>query len=218
MSPQRGQFPPGRSTTIHQWVKIHSPSFSHPPRPFPLGRGASRPLSSRVQAARRFACFSCPPDGERGVVPRASRVRFASILARSVLGLRPALRVRLPVEPLTPFPLRTASRTRTAGRGAVFSEPVRPRAVREASERLAGPYAVAQRMPPVPRLVRGMASRHYPPPPHPWGGSLAIEQETARPAGLRLDGSARKGRLRLLARPARLKGQRLRTNIQRIFI
>ena len=35
-------------------------TLSHPPRPFPLGRGASRPLSSGVQAARRFACFSCP--------------------------------------------------------------------------------------------------------------------------------------------------------------
>ena len=39
--------------------------------------------------------------------------------------------------------------------------------------------------------------------PHPWGGLLTIELNTARPAGLRLDGAVRKGRLRLLARPAR---------------
>lgn len=26
-----------------------------------------------------------------------------------------------------------------------------------------------------PAVVRGMASRHYPPPPHPWGGLLAHE-------------------------------------------
>lgn len=46
--------------------------------------------------------------------------------------------MRLPVEPLTPFPLQTASRTRTAGRGAVFSGSARPRAVLAAFVALAG--------------------------------------------------------------------------------
>ncbi|MBO2007069.1 hypothetical protein J4732_15275 [Serratia marcescens] len=49
--------------------------------PLPAGK-ASRPLSSGVQAARRFACFSCPLPVSVGR-SRASRVRFALRVAVS---------------------------------------------------------------------------------------------------------------------------------------
>lgn len=173
----------GHGLSAEQAHQVRHPLPSPPP--LPAGKGSESP--SVVKGAGRAALrlLLLHPDGERGVVPRASRVRFASILTRSVLGLRPALRVRLPVEPLTPFPLQTASRTRIAGRSAAFSGSARPRVTRAALATLAGLLcALAQRMSSVPRLVRGMASRHYPPPPHPWGGLLAIGQETARPACL----------------------------------
>lgn len=38
-------------------------TLSHPPRPFPLGRGASRPLSSGLQGIRPAAFFPAPHDG-----------------------------------------------------------------------------------------------------------------------------------------------------------
>ena len=47
-----------------------------------------------------------PLSREALVVPAASRVRCAVILTRSVLGLRPVLRVRPPVTPLTRFSLQ----------------------------------------------------------------------------------------------------------------
>ena len=71
-------------------------TLSHPPRPVPLGRGASRPLSSGVQAARRFACFSCPLpvsvgsfQGHQGFAsPRSSPVRCSGFALRSACGFR----------------------------------------------------------------------------------------------------------------------------------
>lgn len=104
MSPQRGQFPPSRHTTIYEWVKIHSASFSHPPRPFPLGRGASRPLSSGVQATRRFACFSCPLPVSVGSFQRGQGFALPSGVARVLaFGCGPR---QPPLRPLTPFPLQ----------------------------------------------------------------------------------------------------------------
>jgi hypothetical protein len=88
-----------------------------PPPPAPSRWEGERVTLCRQEYRPRGASLAspAPPYGERGVVPRVSMVRFASILTRSVLGLRPALRMRLPVKPLTPFPLQTASRTRIAG-------------------------------------------------------------------------------------------------------
>lgn len=80
----------------------------HPsPRPSrPGGKGASRPLSSGVQPAGRFASLTAPQTRglgrSKGIKGRAYG---PEILTRSVLALRAALRVRLPVSPLTPFPL-----------------------------------------------------------------------------------------------------------------
>lgn len=80
----------------------------HPsPRPSrPGGKGASRPLSSGVQPAGRFASLTAPQTRglgrSKGIKGRACG---PEILTRSVLALRAALRVRLPVSPLTPFPL-----------------------------------------------------------------------------------------------------------------
>ena len=81
----------------------------HPsPRPSrPGGKGASRPLSSGVQPAGRFASLTAPQTRglgrSKGIKGRACG---PEILTRSVLALRAALRVRLPVSPLTPFPLQ----------------------------------------------------------------------------------------------------------------
>ena len=84
--------------------KIHSPSFSHPPRPFPLGRGASRPLSSGVQATRRFACFSCPLPVSVGSFQRGQGFALPSGVARVLaFGCGPR---QPPLRPLTPFPLQ----------------------------------------------------------------------------------------------------------------
>jgi len=73
--------PPGQ----HVEQPLRCATLSHPPRPFPLGRGASRPLSSRVQAARRFACFSCPLPVSVGAFQGgqgfASPSRVARVLA-----------------------------------------------------------------------------------------------------------------------------------------
>lgn len=80
----------------------------HPsPRPSrPGGKGASRPLSSGVQPAGRFASLTAPQTRGLG---RSNGIKGRAcgpeILTRSVLALRAALRVRLPVSPLTPFPL-----------------------------------------------------------------------------------------------------------------
>lgn len=74
------------------------------PPPLPYGKGSESPSVGRGQTAPRFACVSSPLPQASG---RCKGIKGA-ILTRSVLGLRPALRVRLPVEPLTPFPLRRA--------------------------------------------------------------------------------------------------------------
>ena len=96
------------------------------PPPLPAGKGSESPSVVRGAGRAALRLLLLPPAGERGVVPRASRVRFASILTRSVLGLRPALRMRLPVEPLTPFPLQQPpDQMRATGRDAIFWASVR---------------------------------------------------------------------------------------------
>ena len=79
---------------------------THPPALPASGKGASRPLSSGVQPAGRFASLTAPQTRglgrSKGIKGRACG---PEILTRSVLALRAALRVRLPVSPLTPFPL-----------------------------------------------------------------------------------------------------------------
>ena len=95
---RRKVFKKGQATACDLNKPPWCATLSHPPRPFPLGRGASRPLSSGVQAARRFACFSCPLPGQRWDVPRASRVRFA-------LRGGPCPRLRLRAAPATPTAL-----------------------------------------------------------------------------------------------------------------
>ena len=105
--PKGGRWPPGRATTARASNKHpRCTTLSHPPPPLPAGKGSESPSVVRGAGRAALRLLLLPPAGERGVVPRASRVRFASILTRSVLGLRPALRMRLPVEPLTPFPLQ----------------------------------------------------------------------------------------------------------------
>lgn len=90
----------------------------HPsPRPSrPGGKGASRPLSSGVQPAGRFASLTAPQTRglgrSKGIKGRACG---PEILTRSVLALRAALRVRLPVSPLTPFPLENRAAQTQAG-------------------------------------------------------------------------------------------------------
>ena len=95
--PKGGRWPPRRATTARASNKhARYATLSHPPRPFPLGRGASRPLSSGVQAARRFACFSCPLpvsvgsfQGHQGFAsPRSSPVRYSGFALRSACGFR----------------------------------------------------------------------------------------------------------------------------------
>ncbi len=62
-------------------------TLSHPPRPFPLGRGASRPLSSRVQGGRPAALKPPTPMTRASIVPAASRAGLRpEILTRSVLA------------------------------------------------------------------------------------------------------------------------------------
>ena len=78
-------------------------TLSHPPRPFPLGRGASRPLSSGVQAARRFACFSCPLPVSVGAFQGRQGFASPSGVARVLaFGCGPR---QPPLRPLTPSPL-----------------------------------------------------------------------------------------------------------------
>lgn len=102
------------------------PSDTPIPPPLPAGKGNESPSVGRGAGRAALRLLLLPPAGERGVVPRASRVRFASILTRSVLGLRPALRMRLPVEPLTPFPLQQPpDQMRATGRDAIFWASVR---------------------------------------------------------------------------------------------
>jgi len=79
-------------------------TLSHPPRPFPLGRGASRPLSSGEQAARRFACFSCPLPVSVGAFQGRQGFASPSGVARVLaFGCGPR---QPPLRPLTPFPLK----------------------------------------------------------------------------------------------------------------
>ena len=90
-------------------------TLSHPPRPFPLGRGASRPLSSGVQAARRFACFSCPPSLRLGPFQVRQGPGFALSIPARVLAFgcgprQPGFR------PLTHFPLKNREPRRIEGR------------------------------------------------------------------------------------------------------
>lgn len=59
-----------------------------PPRPSPA-RGASRPLSSGVQAAGRFASFDCPPDWRLWPFQWHQGYGFAHVLTRSVLRAAP---------------------------------------------------------------------------------------------------------------------------------
>ncbi len=88
-----------------------------PPRPSPA-RGASRPLSSGVQAAGRFASFDCPPDWRLGPFQWHQGCGFAHVLTRSVLAVPAALRVRPPGVPLTPLPLENRG---SAGQIARFA-------------------------------------------------------------------------------------------------
>ena len=102
--PPKGAVSPWSPYNNPPVVKIHSPSFSHPPRPFPLGRGASRPLSSGVQATRRFACFSCPLPVSVGSFQRGQGFALPSGVARVLaFGCGPR---QPPLRPLTPFPLQ----------------------------------------------------------------------------------------------------------------
>ncbi|EBK6840264.1 hypothetical protein DQ661_25310, partial [Salmonella enterica] len=74
------------------------------------------PLSSGVQPAGRFASLTAPQTRglgrSKGIKGRACG---PEILTRSVLALRAALRVRLPVSPLTPFPLENRAAQTLAG-------------------------------------------------------------------------------------------------------
>lgn len=79
----------------------------HPsPRPSrPGGKGASRPLSSGVQPAGRFASLTAPQTRGLG---RSSGVKGSASPTSSPVRCSPwraALRVRLPGVPLTPLPL-----------------------------------------------------------------------------------------------------------------
>jgi hypothetical protein len=113
--PEGGRWPP-----LHHYPRATNkpPKFtalSHPPLPFPLGRGASRPLSSDVQAARRFACFSCPPAVERVAFQERQGFASPSGVARVLaFGCGPR---QPPLRPLTPFPLRGRLRVRKIKHG-----------------------------------------------------------------------------------------------------
>ena len=75
-----------------------------PPRPSPA-RGASRPLSSGVQAAGRFASLTAPQTRGLGRSRGIKGKGFAR--HRPPFGTRFApFRVRPPVSPLTPLPLK----------------------------------------------------------------------------------------------------------------
>ena len=106
---------PRRTTTTRATNK--PPKFatlSHPPRPFPLGRGASRPLSSGVQAARRFACFSCPLPVSVGAFQGRQGFASPSGVARVLaFGCGPR---QPPLRPLTPFPLEDPNPPRSLAR------------------------------------------------------------------------------------------------------
>lgn len=77
-------------------------TLSYPPRPFPLGRGASRPLSSRVQGDGLAALKPPTPMTRASIVPAASRAgasplksspvqtRFARLAAASGFTLDPS--------------------------------------------------------------------------------------------------------------------------------
>jgi hypothetical protein len=106
---------PSRTTTRATNRPPRFATLSHPPRPFPLGRGASRPLSSGVQAARRFACFSCPLPVSVG--PFQGRQGFASpsgVARVLAFGCGPR---QPPLRPLTPFPLENQKPRRARWRG-----------------------------------------------------------------------------------------------------
>lgn len=97
---------------LHRLSAKTTHQVRHPlpfPPPLPAGKGSESPSVVKGAGCAALRLLLLPHDGERRVVPRASRIRFASILIRSVLGLRPPLRMRLPVESLTPFPLKQPS-------------------------------------------------------------------------------------------------------------
>ena len=94
-------------------------TLSHPPRPFPLGRGASRPLSSGVQAARRFACFSCTLPVSVGTFQGRQGFASPSGVARVLaFGCGPR---QPPLRPLTPFPLEN-QKPRPPHRGQAYRQ------------------------------------------------------------------------------------------------
>ena len=116
--PQKRFFRKGRPTASTPNKPRDSPTLSHPPRPFPLGRGA---LHCPWGLAGRMCAFGF-------FLPSADRL--GSLQGRQGPGLRPSpgrpvssLRCgprQPPLRPLTPFPLEKRSRRAIAARRGRF--------------------------------------------------------------------------------------------------
>ena len=111
--PQGLQERPGHRLRSQQAALVRYPLPSPPP--LPAGKGSESPSVVKGAGGRPAALKPPTPLTRASIVPAASRVRFTCILTRSVLGLRPALRVRPPVQPLTRLPLKNRTPAALAG-------------------------------------------------------------------------------------------------------